>query len=100
MNHNVLAFPVKTQRRAKTPKAAPAAPVTLMDHSGLIETWEAFLLRDVGARSARGVRVLPRVRVTARTGYDAVTGAVIRFSEKHGLVIDRDDVGVRKLAAA
>jgi hypothetical protein len=75
------------------------------EHSGLVETWEVFLVRDVyrgwssGDRtSGRVLRALPLVRVRARTGYDAVTDGLVRFSARHGLLLDRSDVGVRKLA--
>ena len=68
-----------------------------VEHSGQIETWDAFLMRDVVPRD--GVRLVPRVQVRERTAYDARQAALVEFSREAGIIVDQADVGLKKVAA-
>ncbi len=70
-----------------------------VEHSGQVETWDAFLIRDVGVSPSKGIRLVPRVQVFERTAYDARQAALVAFSVETGLVVDAQDVGLRKVAA-
>jgi len=72
---------------------------SVRDHSGLVEDWVGTLLRDARAPAARGGRSAPRVRVRARTRYEAVSAALTELSAEYGLALDRDEVVVERARA-
>jgi hypothetical protein len=71
-----------------------------VEHSGQIETWDAFLTRDVVPfDGGDGIRLVPRVQVRERTAFEARQAALTAFSREAGIIVDQADVALKKVAA-